>query len=142
MVQVKVDNHIVSVKESPITAIFHQLNSKVEFMDCLEIDHVMSLQHYNKLAEIEPIVAKLWKVVFHDFEKEITKRSISLCPEGHQALAGRIDLTLRCMIDKKKFMWKLPETMIHPHHQVNLGDLIIIMSKPELLKKYYQESCE
>ena len=73
MVQVKVDNHIVSVKESPITAIFHQLNSKVEFMDCLEIDHIMSLQHYNKLVEIEPIVAKLWKVVFHDFEKEITK---------------------------------------------------------------------
>ncbi len=140
--QVKVGNDIVSIKESPVTAIFHQLDRKIEYPDCIEITHILSLEHYNKLAEIEPVVAILWKIVFPDFDKEVTKKSLDLCAEGHQALAGRIDLTLRLMLQKKKFMWKFPETMINPCHAVNLGDLVITFSQPETLRKYYEKSME
>ena len=137
--EIKIENSIKSIKEKRINLLFHNLDREIEYPNRLEITYQVSLDHYRSLPDIEPIVAILFKIVVPEI-KETTKKHIDLCQEAYRSLVGRIALTLQYMIEKKKFMWKFPEQGLHPSKQVNIGDLIIVLSDLNLLKKYYDKS--
>tara|TARA_Y100001973_G_scaffold97974_1_gene154861 strand:+ start:1080 stop:1544 length:465 start_codon:yes stop_codon:yes gene_type:complete len=140
--QVKVaDSEFCEISQRPITAFFHNLDEEVHFEDCCVLDYVLSLRRYDSMISIDPFVAALWKIVFQNFSGDVTKESLEKCSEAHRSFVGRIDLTLRCMIENTKFVWRFPEMGLHPRNEVNIADLLILLSDKKQLAVFYKNFC-
>lgn len=100
-----------------------------------------SIDHFRTAMEsIDPLVARLFAMVFHDFDRPVTKENLDECDAGCQHVAGLLDLSLRLVVQGVKFGWKHPETFLHPRHQGNLADVVLLLSDPSRLLQLAKES--
>lgn len=122
------DNTKHEIDARRVTLIFNRTFGQSAYPERTVITPEDSLSHFRSLDAVDPMVARLFGVVFHDFDRPVTKETLDECEVGCQHVAGLIDLSLRLILDGKPFVWKFPETGLHPRHQGNLADIVLILS--------------
>jgi len=121
----------VTIKLAPITLMFNAGYKNTFYPDRVMIDADMTIAHFRQLAEISPFVAAFFKMVVPDYPYEINVANLREAVPGFQHLAGLLDLSLRFILQRRKFGWRYPETYLHPKYQANLADVMITLSSPE-----------
>lgn len=111
-----------------VTLVFNRTLGQSAYPERTMITPEDSLSHFRCLDSIDPLVARLFGVVFHDFDRPVTKAILDECQAGCQHVAGLLDLSLRLIASETAIGWKEPETGLHPRHQGNLADVILILS--------------
>lgn len=128
------ESHVIETRRANL--IFNTSPSEVRYERREVFDPEASLARYRGLTEIDPLVAALWRVVICDFHGEVTKESLDQCQTPYQQVIGLIMLTVEAIIAKTKFVWRRPESGLHPRHQVGLADLMLLFSDRERLIEF------
>lgn len=115
-----------SIPTAPITLIFGTQNKESIYPERTEITSLETINHFNILRKIDPYSASFFKIVVKDFNKPVFIENISSL--SHKHLIGLFSLSLRLLLEEKKFVWKNPENFLHPRYQANLADVLIIFS--------------
>lgn len=122
-----------------VTLVFNRTFGQSAYPERRMITAEDSLSHYRELESIDPFVARLFAVVFPDFGRIVTREALDGCEVGCQHVAGLLDLSLRLLASGANVGWKFPETGLHPRHQANLADVILILSDPQRLLSLAKE---
>jgi len=133
------DNTKHEIGTSRVTLIFNRTFGQSAYPERKMITPEDSLSHFRALDAIDPFVARLFGVVFHDFDRPVTKENLDECEVGCQHVAGLLDLSLRLILKGEKFGWKFPEMCLHPRHQGNLADVVLILSDHSRLLQLAKE---
>jgi len=134
------DNTKHEIGTSSVTLVFNRTFGQSAYPERTMITPEGSLSHFRSLDAIDPLVARLFGIVFHDFDRPVTKENLDECEVGCQHVAGLLDLSLRLMLKGEKFGWKFPETGLHPRHQGNLADVVILLSDQARLLQLAKET--
>ena len=130
------DDPAVEIETSRINLVFNRDHRESTYLERIPLEPNLSLEHYRRLDKIDPFAAALFKIVVPDFDGEVTKESLDKCSFAFQQLAGLMSLTVTMIALRKKFVWKYPESGLHPRYQANLADVIILLSNPEAFEKF------
>jgi hypothetical protein len=122
------DSHEIETR--PVTMIVNTSHGEIEYEDREVFDAEASLAHYRSLGEIDEVTASLVPVVLNDLDIKgrVTKAYLDTCPKPYQQVAGLISLSVEAVIGGRKFVWRRPESGLHPRHQVGLADLMLLFS--------------
>jgi hypothetical protein len=115
---------------APINLVFNTTTGDSYYPDRLMIDITMTIDHFNRMTDINPYTAAFFKLVVPDFPHPITIDVMKRTALGFRHLIGLFDLSLNMLLIKKPFGWKYPETGLHPKYQGNLADALIVFSNP------------
>ena len=137
--EILVGKEKLQLEVDPETLIFNKCQKDIKYPDRIVIDPVLTLEHFNTLVEIDPYTQSLFKLVFPDYDYPINKSNINDSTIGHKHIIGLFSLTLQLMSQNKKFMWRLPETYLHPSHQGNIADVMILMNNPEYFTRFIRQ---
>lgn len=116
----------VSFPIAPINLLFGTMNKESVYLDRVDVTPLQTIEHFNALNKIDKYSACFFKIVVEDFRKPLFKHNVSSL--SHKHLIGLFSISLRLLVDNKKFVWKQPESFLHPRYQANLADVIIIFS--------------
>lgn len=120
-----IGDETLEIETRPITLVFNTSPLKSGYPNRHMIDPEWTLANYRSLVEITEATARLFKIVFPDFDLPITKASIDKCSLGHQHVVGLMALSIHFLNTRQPFGWRFPETYLHPRHQANLADALI-----------------
>ena len=118
-----------NAKLAALTLFCHQggIDIQNDRDDIFEITPEKTVRHattmpegYWELWQENEDFRECWHLVFEDYE---FPDDIVECSTDIQHITGLILLTMNTLICKKKPLWKLPETYLHPRHQAGLGSL-------------------
>jgi hypothetical protein len=140
METILLDNTKHEIDPRRVTLVFNRTFGQSAYPERTMVTPEDSLSHFRSLDGIDPLVARLFGVVFPDFDRPVTKEHLDECAVGCQHVTGLLDLSLRLILDGVKFGWKFPETGLHPRHQLNLADVVLILSDPARLRRLAQET--
>lgn len=140
MATIVVDKTKHEIEAKRVTLVFNQASGQTGYPGRKMISPEDSLDHFRELESIDPLVVRLFLVVFPDFDRPVTKDSLDECGAGFQQTAGLLDLSLRCIVDGVEFGWKYPESSMHPRHQANLADVVLLMTDRERLVRLAKET--
>lgn len=132
------ESHVIETRQ--VNLIVNTSPSEVRYERREVFDPEASLARYRALTEIDPLVASLWRIVICDFAGEVTKESIDQCQTPYQQVIGLIMLTVEAIVAKTRFVWRRPESGLHPRHQVGLADLMLLFSDRERLIEFVASS--
>jgi hypothetical protein len=124
---------------SRVTLVFNRTFGQSAYPERTMITPEGSLSHFRSLDAIDPLVARLFGMVFSDFDRPVTKENLDGCEVGCQHIAGLLDLSLRLILKGEKFGWKFPEACLHPRHQANLADVVVLLSDKSRLLQLAKE---
>jgi len=104
----------------------------------IAVDLEMSVYHIDRCIKLHPLTQEMFRIVFPDvnddplslfFDTDAGLKWRSVMGTGYKHVMGRIDVSLKFMMNDTPFYWKYPEAGLHPKSQCNLGDLSIRMSR-------------
>ncbi len=127
---VMVDGQTHEIEVKPITLIYKRSNvNDIQYQDdVLVIDPTMTVQHAKSMKTITPLTEKLFKICFKKHNQQLKLEDIQN-HIGMLHVIGLLDLTLQCIEAKQKFVWRYPETYLHPEIAAELGDVVICLSQ-------------
>jgi hypothetical protein len=121
------DVHEIDVK--PITLICKSADCPdVEYAERVRLTLEVCIYHMDRTQTFHSKTPELFKMVFPNYDKEVTPDAIRQEGMGMKHVAGRIDMTLKFIDMGIKFAWVYPEACLHPAAQVNLGDVLISLA--------------
>lgn len=115
---------------APINLVFNTTTGDSYYPNRLMIDITMTIDHFNRMTDINPYTAAFFKLVVPDFPHPITMDVMKRTALGFRHLIGLFDLSLNTLLIKKPFGWKYPETGLHPKYQLNLAEALILFGLP------------
>jgi hypothetical protein len=119
-----------------INLIFNKDHLNIKYPERTMISCIDSLKYFNEIKKIDKYTACLFKMTVPDFFEEINKENIEKQGDGYKHLVGLYSLTIKFISQNKKFGWSYPESFLHPAIQLNLADILILLSNNFLLKKF------
>ena len=142
-IRIKLKEGIYEIKEietKPITLICKSpaFQSKIEYPKRVEIDPQVSVYHGERVKNVHADFPKYWNMVFEQSSKgteppcEAEPDEIrQWCDIAGTHLLGLLDLTLKFMDMGTPFVWKYPETYLHPGLQAGLGSVVCELSQKD-----------
>tara|TARA_Y100000034_G_scaffold130495_1_gene189096 strand:+ start:3218 stop:3643 length:426 start_codon:yes stop_codon:yes gene_type:complete len=126
------DVHEIEVR--PLTLLFKSpnLTQDVEYAERIPLDYEVCTYHMDRVQKFHALTPILVKMVFVDYDKEITPGNCRDEGRGFQHIAGLMDMTLKFMDKGVPIAWVHPESHIHPKHQCQLGDVAVCLAKGEI----------
>lgn len=124
------------VELGPVTVLFNAAQKDIIYQDRIPITPEMTLAHFNTITNIDPYSACLFRIVVNDYKFPITVKQIQGSVLAFKHLIGLFSLSLKLMLEGKKFVWKYPESFLHPKYQGNVAEVIILMSIPDNFAKF------
>ena len=139
---------------SDITLVYRGPGAQEEssYPDRIELTPEVSMATFYRAADsarqagvdLDPVTKKLFSMVFKDWRGPITLESVGQATVAHRQTCGLLIATIALMLSKKQFVWKYPESGLHPRNEVELGDVIILLSQPNsmlnLIRKIEEEN--
>lgn len=96
----------------------------------------ITLKHFDELSEIGPYTQELFSIVVPDFNQPVNIANMRKAHIGFRHLVGLLELSFNYTCQQLKFGWKYPETYLHPRHQGNLGEILILLSDHKTLREF------
>lgn len=128
---IKVGEDSLTIELKPVTVVFNSGQKEVEYPDRVPLTPEVTMSHFERMSEIDPYTACLFRIVVHDYAYPVTKDNINKSVSAFKHLVGLFSLSLFLMVEGKKFVWKYPEYCLHPRYQGNIADAMILMSDQE-----------
>ncbi len=131
---ISVGNDVHEIELRPITLIFKDpaLAQDIEYASRISLDYDVCTYHMERVQKFHRLTPVLIKMVFTDYEKEITPGNCREEGRGFQHISGLLDMTLKFRDQGVPIVWVHPESHIHPKHEAQLADVIICLAKGEL----------
>ena len=123
----------LQIEVKPATLIFNKSQKDIKYPDRVVIDPQSSLAHFDSIKEIDKYTASLFSIVYPDYSSPILKSYLNDSSIGHRHIIGLFSLTIQLITQSKKFVWRYPETYVHPAYQGNIADVMIILGNEQTL---------
>lgn len=136
--KIKINDCDHELEVQPCTLVFNSTNSEIIYPERIVISPDITLKHFEEKEEINIYEECFFRVVITDFQLNLDKEKLKSVNMGVKHLIGLISLTLKYILEDKKFIWKLPESFIHPKYQGNLADLMLILNNGQLFIKFIE----
>lgn len=133
-----IDKSTHELEVQPYTLIFNSTNSEISYPERIVISPDVTLKYFEEKEEVNIYEECFFRLVITDFDLNFDKENLKSANMGVKHLIGLISLTLKYILENKKFMWKLPESFIHPKYQGNLADLMIVLNNSQLFIKFIE----
>jgi hypothetical protein len=126
------DEH--EIEERRIGLVFNKSHGESRYPERFEIAPEFCAAYFEAMPEISDVAAALFRAVVRDFDRPVTKAELRKCQPCFRELAGRLEATVRLMVNRVPFVWKYPENGLHPMYQGNIADVVIALTDADLLR--------
>lgn len=139
----------LEVEVAPLTFVAkhpsHQ--DRIEYPNRVEIDPEQTLFHAEKVRVLHDDFEECWKIVWNgtchgeDVQPPCEGDPVAIrnYDTACMHLMGLIDLSLKFRDMGVPFMWKYPETYLHPALQASLADFAVKLIKPDVEEEEEEE---
>lgn len=129
--------------DAPLNLIFGHALQKSAYPRTEVIDPEVALDcfklHVETKTEINPVARALFKIIYYDFDKPVTLKNLKQLNTNYRQTAGFLLKTILLLqARKKRFVWKYPESGLHPRHQLGIADVAILLSEPRKLVAWFK----
>jgi len=126
---IAIGNDVHEIEVRPITLICKGANvPDAEYAERFRLTLEVCLYHIDRVQTFHERTEELVRMVFKNYEGTITPDVCRQNGLGWRHVAGRIDMSLKFIQMGIKFAWVYPEAGLHPSAQVELADVILILT--------------